>query len=142
MNNTYRELLMSHGLIISGTSPDRRLVEMIELPDHPYFVGCQFHPEFKSRPQNAGTRCSARSSPRRSVPGPTAGEARPPSAAPTARAFRPAPSALPGGCRDARIRPEVHSVVPVAIHVPHAQLGLYRRKNRAYKGREAWWTLP
>ena len=52
VNNTYRELLMSHGLTISGTSPDRRLVEMVELPDHPYFVGCQFHPEFKSRPQN------------------------------------------------------------------------------------------
>ena len=51
VNNTYRELLMSHGLIVSGTSPDRRLVEMVELPDHPYFVGCQFHPEFKSRPQ-------------------------------------------------------------------------------------------
>ena len=38
-------------MTISGTSPDRSLVEMIELPDHPYFVGCQFHPEFKSRPQ-------------------------------------------------------------------------------------------
>jgi CTP synthase len=53
VNNTYRELLMSHGLTVSGTSPDRRLVEMVELPDHPYFVGCQFHPEFKSRPQSA-----------------------------------------------------------------------------------------
>ncbi len=39
-------------MTVSGTSPDRRLVEMIELPDHPYFVGCQFHPEFKSRPQS------------------------------------------------------------------------------------------
>jgi CTP synthase len=38
------------GLVFSGTSPDRHLVEMIELGDHPYFVGCQFHPEFKSRP--------------------------------------------------------------------------------------------
>ncbi|HEY0707699.1 MAG TPA: CTP synthase [Polyangia bacterium] len=52
-NNEYRDLLTSHGLIISGTSPDKRLVEMIELPDHPYFVGCQFHPEFKSKPQAA-----------------------------------------------------------------------------------------
>jgi CTP synthase len=52
-NNEYRELLTSHGLIISGTSPDKRLVEMIELPNHPYFVGCQFHPEFKSKPQSA-----------------------------------------------------------------------------------------
>jgi CTP synthase len=50
VNNTYRELLQNHGLVLSGLSPDRRLVEMIELRDHPYFLGCQFHPEFKSRP--------------------------------------------------------------------------------------------
>jgi CTP synthase len=50
VNNVYREQLQNHGLILSGLSPDRRLVEMIELRDHPYFVGCQFHPEFKSRP--------------------------------------------------------------------------------------------
>jgi CTP synthase len=53
VNNSYRELLTSHGLVVSGTSPDKRLVEMIELPNHPYFVGCQFHPEFKSRPREA-----------------------------------------------------------------------------------------
>jgi CTP synthase len=52
VNNDYRDALTSHGMIISGTSPDQRLVEMIELPKHPYFVGCQFHPEFKSRPQS------------------------------------------------------------------------------------------
>jgi CTP synthase len=51
VNNDFREILLSKGMVISGTSPDRRLVEMIELPNHPYFVGCQFHPEFKSRPQ-------------------------------------------------------------------------------------------
>ena len=51
VNNDYTEALVSKGLRISGTSPDRHLVEMIELPGHPYFVGCQFHPEFKSRPQ-------------------------------------------------------------------------------------------
>jgi CTP synthase len=51
VNNDYREALTGHGMLISGVSPDRRLVEMIELPEHPYFVGCQFHPEFKSRPQ-------------------------------------------------------------------------------------------
>jgi CTP synthase len=51
VNNDFREGLTSHGMVISGASPDRRLVEMIELPQHPYFVGCQFHPEFKSRPQ-------------------------------------------------------------------------------------------
>jgi len=50
VNNAYRETLQSHGLVLSGLSPDRRLVETIELRDHPYFVGCQFHPEFKSRP--------------------------------------------------------------------------------------------
>ena len=52
-NNKYRTELTSKGLIISGTSPDDRLVEIVELPDHPYFVGCQFHPEFKSRPTKA-----------------------------------------------------------------------------------------
>jgi CTP synthase len=51
VNNDYREALTSRGMVISGVSPDRRLVEMVELPNHPYFVGCQFHPEFKSRPQ-------------------------------------------------------------------------------------------
>jgi CTP synthase len=50
VNNAYREQLITHGLVLSGLSPDKRLVEMIELRDHPYFVGCQFHPEFKSRP--------------------------------------------------------------------------------------------
>ena len=41
---------MQKGLVVSGTSPDKRLVEMIELKAHPFFVACQFHPEFKSRP--------------------------------------------------------------------------------------------
>jgi CTP synthase len=51
VNNEFRDTLVSHGLVISGASPDNKLVEMIELKNHPYFVGCQFHPEFKSRPQ-------------------------------------------------------------------------------------------
>jgi CTP synthase len=50
VNNEYRELLEGHGLIMSGTSPDDGLVEMIELPEHPWFIACQFHPELKSRP--------------------------------------------------------------------------------------------
>ena len=50
INNNYRDALERHGLVISGQSPDGRLVETVELPQHPYFVGCQFHPEFKSRP--------------------------------------------------------------------------------------------
>jgi CTP synthase len=49
-NNHYRELLEQEGLVISGHSPDNRLVEIIELRDHPWFVGSQFHPEFLSRP--------------------------------------------------------------------------------------------
>jgi CTP synthase len=49
-SNTYKETLSGAGLVLSGTSPDRSLVEMIELTDHPYFVACQFHPEFKSSP--------------------------------------------------------------------------------------------
>ena len=48
-NNTYRDTLTSKGLVISGTSPDEQLVEIVELPDHPWFVGTQFHPEFHSR---------------------------------------------------------------------------------------------
>ena len=50
VNNAYRARLAEAGLAISGVSPDGRLVEMIELPDHPWFVACQGHPEFKSRP--------------------------------------------------------------------------------------------
>jgi CTP synthase len=49
-NNAYRDGLAEDGLVVSGTSPDGRLVEIIELRDHPWFVGTQFHPEFKSRP--------------------------------------------------------------------------------------------
>ncbi len=49
-NNHFREMLCEKGLIISGISPDERLVEIIELEDHPWFVAGQFHPEFKSRP--------------------------------------------------------------------------------------------
>lgn len=49
-NNKYREILEKKGLIISGTSPDNLLVEIIEIDDHPFFVASQFHPEFKSRP--------------------------------------------------------------------------------------------
>ena len=50
VNNDYRDSLLQGGKIFAGTSPDNHIVEMIELPDHPWFVACQFHPEFKSRP--------------------------------------------------------------------------------------------
>ena len=49
-NNSYRESFISKGMLLSGLSPDGSLVEIIELKDHPWFLGCQFHPEFKSRP--------------------------------------------------------------------------------------------
>ncbi len=52
-NNAYRQQLEEAGMVISGISPDGELVEMIELKDHPWFVGCQFHPELKSRMQYA-----------------------------------------------------------------------------------------
>ncbi|BBL61126.1 CTP synthetase [Methanobrevibacter arboriphilus] len=52
-NNEFRDELQEAGLVISGTSPDDFLVEIVELPDHPWFLGCQFHPEFKSRPNKA-----------------------------------------------------------------------------------------
>ncbi len=51
-NNHYRDLLAERGLVLSGTSQDGLLVEMIELTDHPWFLGCQFHPEFTSRPRS------------------------------------------------------------------------------------------
>lgn len=51
-NNTYRTLFLERGYVISGTSPDGRLVEIIELPSHPFFIATQFHPEFQSRPSS------------------------------------------------------------------------------------------
>ncbi len=50
LNNKYREILEKNGLVIAGINPERNLVEIIELKDHPFFVASQFHPEFKSRP--------------------------------------------------------------------------------------------
>jgi CTP synthase len=49
-NNIFRQQLQDHGLKVTGTSPDGRLVEIVELPGHPWYVACQFHPELKSRP--------------------------------------------------------------------------------------------
>jgi CTP synthase len=51
-NNSYRDAFDAHGMILSGLSPNGQLVEMVELKDHPWFLGCQFHPEFKSRPMD------------------------------------------------------------------------------------------
>jgi len=48
--NSYREILGEHGMVFSGLSPDGRLVEIVEIADHPFMIGCQFHPEFLSRP--------------------------------------------------------------------------------------------
>jgi CTP synthase len=50
VNNDYRGRLEEEGMVCSGTSPDGRLCEIIEIPEHPWFLGCQFHPEFKSKP--------------------------------------------------------------------------------------------
>jgi CTP synthase len=49
INNQYRNILQQHGMVLSGINPERDLVEIIELKDHPHFLGCQFHPELKSR---------------------------------------------------------------------------------------------
>ncbi len=49
-NNLFRDVMVDRGMIVSGVSPDGNLVEMIEIADHPWFVGCQFHPELRSRP--------------------------------------------------------------------------------------------
>lgn len=53
VNNDYRGRFADAGVVFCGLSPDGQLVEMIELPDHPFFLGCQFHPELKSRPNRA-----------------------------------------------------------------------------------------
>ncbi|MGB9699387.1 MAG: CTP synthase [Thermodesulfobacteriota bacterium] len=50
VNNEYREILAQNGVVFSGLSPDEKLVEILELKEHPWFLGCQFHPELKSRP--------------------------------------------------------------------------------------------
>ena len=52
-NNDFREAVTGAGLVLTGLSPDGQLVEMVELPGHPWFVGVQFHPELKSRPNRA-----------------------------------------------------------------------------------------
>ena len=51
-NNNYRDALTAKGMSIAGMSEDGELVEMVELPEHPWFVGCQFHPEFTSTPRD------------------------------------------------------------------------------------------
>jgi CTP synthase len=53
VSNKYREQFVERGMRLSGVSPDGQLVEIIELAQHPWFVGCQFHPELKSRPTRA-----------------------------------------------------------------------------------------
>jgi CTP synthase len=52
-NNEFREKMEQNGMIVSGVTPDDSLVEMVELKDHPWFIGVQFRPEFKSRPTKA-----------------------------------------------------------------------------------------
>ncbi len=52
-NNDYKDILVENGLIISGVNPERNLVEIVEIKEHPYFVACQFHPEFTSRPNRS-----------------------------------------------------------------------------------------
>ena len=52
-NNAYRHQFAAHGMVVTGTSPDGELVEILEIPEHPWFVAVQFHPEFKSKPTSA-----------------------------------------------------------------------------------------
>jgi len=51
-NNHYRDVMQKNGMVLSGLSMDEMLVEMIELPAHPWFLACQFHPEFNSNPRS------------------------------------------------------------------------------------------
>jgi CTP synthase len=50
-NNHYRDIMQKHGMVLSGMSMDETLVEIVEIPSHPWFLGCQFHPEFTSTPR-------------------------------------------------------------------------------------------
>jgi len=50
VNQKYLKMLVENGLTVSGTSPDGKFIEVVELADHPWYLGCQFHPEYKSRP--------------------------------------------------------------------------------------------
>ena len=52
LNNDFKDILAKKGMVFAGVNPERDLVEIIELKNHPFFVGVQFHPEFKSRPLN------------------------------------------------------------------------------------------
>ena len=95
VNNLLRRRIEGAGLRVSGTSPDERLVEMVELPDHPFFVASQFHPEFKSRPERpaplfrefvraAQRRATERAPEGEPIVARTGSEAGAPSAAPSA----------------------------------------------------------
>ena len=135
VNNRYRRRLEDAGLVLSGTSPDGRLVEMIELPDHPFYIAGQFHPELRSRPTRphplfrdfvgaAAKQADARDAERRAAT-PVAARAPAPSPAPTpAQVERPAVTpAWP-----AQPRPATAHVVeepatpraadPAAVHEP------------------------
>ena len=75
VSNSYRDLFVEHGMRLSGLSPDGQLVEIVELPSHPWFIGCQFHPELQSRPTRphplfAGFIAAATSAKRRKAASP------------------------------------------------------------------------
>ncbi len=89
VNNEFREALTSHGMLISGVSPDKRLVEMVELPQHPYFVGLPVSPRVQVPAAVAASRCSSRSwRPRCTPVWGIAAAARPTSARPLLRRRR------------------------------------------------------
>ena len=104
VNNAYRDLLTKAGMVFSGLSPDGRLVEIGELADHPFMVGSQFHPEFKSRPTRPHPMFQAfvRAALDYQVAARTAAgmlAAAVPASGSTAASAVPAPRALPAGCR-------------------------------------------
>ena len=104
VNNFLRRRLEAAGLVVSGTTPDERLVEIIELPEHPFFVASQFHPEFKSRPERpaplfrefvgAAKRYMLRAPPARAARDGRGDPGRPPRGSRAARVHGPLPAAL------------------------------------------------
>ena len=114
VNNRYRPLLEAAGMVLSGQSPDGRLVEIIELTDHPWFVASQFHPEFRSRPDRPhplfdgfiGAAVALSQGPRAGVPRARSGSCAEPGPARQRGSASPDPPLRTGLRRRARPLPE------------------------------------
>jgi CTP synthase len=130
VNNAFRDLLASKGMVFSGLSPDSKLVEIIELADHPWFIGCQFHPELKSRliaPHPLFKAFVKAAVTYRGAPGKTGGKGRKGEAEGTATAKERGSDSAPHVTDDL---PAINgsSPEPTAVDVPAPGNGVQRRR--------------